>query len=124
LNRRPKHGPAGQSTRERGRAGEDRAVDELLRHGLELLERNVTVAGAELDIVARDEQTIVFIEVRKRSEDRLGHPLETVDARKQARIRRGASGWLVKRGLWERVAVRFDVIAIVGDDVEWLRDAF
>jgi putative endonuclease len=114
-----------ESTRARGQRGEDRAADHLSERGLEILARNVTAAGAELDVIARDRETIVFVEVRKRSDDRLGHPLETVDARKQARIRRGATGWLVAHGLWEQVAVRFDVVAIVGDDrVEWLKDAF
>lgn len=115
------------STRTRGQQGEERAADHLIRGGLEILARNVTAAGAELDLIARDGETIVFIEVRKRSDDLRGHPLETVDARKQARVRRAATGWLVAQGLWERVAVRFDVIAIVGDDdprVDWLRDAF
>lgn len=112
------------TTRERGRAGEQRAAEYLSRRGLEILERNVTVAGAEIDLIACEGDTIVFIEVRGRADDRLGHPLETVDARKRSRLRRGATGWLIQQDLWERVAVRFDVVALVGDDVEWLRDAF
>lgn len=113
------------STRERGRAGEDRAAAFLIDHGVEILERNVTCAGAELDLVVREGETIVFVEVRGRSRDDHGHPFETVDARKQGRLRRGATAWLVARDLWERVAVRFDVIALVGDeDPQWLRDAF
>ena len=104
------------------------------RHGLAIIDANVTLAGAEIDLVARDPAdadelgeawTCVFIEVRGRSDDRLGHPLETIDLRKQARVRRAASAWLIGRDLWERVAVRFDVIALVGDDDPiWLRDAF
>ena len=114
-----------ESTRARGQRAEQRAADHLSRRGLEILAHNVTAAGAELDLIARDGQTIVFVEVRKRSDDRLGHPLETIDARKQARIRRGATGWLITQGLWERVPVRFDVVAIVGDErVEWLVNAF
>lgn len=118
------------STRVRGQHGEEQAAAHLLRCGLEILARNVKAAGAELDLIARDGETIVFVEVRKRSDDRLGHPLETIDARKQSRVRRGATGWLIAQGLWERVAVRFDVVTIVGDDrdddprVEWLANAF
>ena len=77
--------------------------------------------------IVREGETLVFVEVRGRSDTRLGHPFETVDARKQARLRRGAMAWLVANDLWERVATRFDVIALVGDDdpnLEWLRDAF
>lgn len=103
------------------------------QHGLAILDGNVTLAGAEIDLIARDPAeseldepwTCVFVEVRGRSDDRLGHPLETIDARKQARVRRAATAWLVSRDLWERVAVRFDVIALVGDDDPlWLPDAF
>lgn len=116
------------STRVRGQHGEELAAAHLLRRGLEIIDRNVTAAGAELDLIARDGDTIVFVEVRKRSNDRLGHPLETIDTRKQSRVRRGATGWLIAQGLWERVAVRFDVIAIVGDHdeqrIEWLANAF
>ena len=112
------------STRDRGRAGEDRAAALLLEQGLELLARNVTSFGAELDIIARDGETIVFVEVRSRADADRGHPFETIDARKQARLRRGASGWLIERELWERVPVRFDAIAIVGEDLEWLKNCF
>lgn len=113
-----------ESTRERGRAGEDRAVAFLRQRGLTILDRNVTCAGAELDVVARDGETIVFVEVRSRRHDDRGHPFETIDRRKQARLRRGATGWLVARDLFERVPVRFDAIAIVGDELEWLANCF
>jgi putative endonuclease len=112
------------STRVRGQRGEQLAAEHLGAHGLEIVERNVTIAGAEIDLIARAGDTIVFVEVRGRSDDRLGHPFETVDARKQARIRRAATGWLIRNELWERVAVRFDVVAIVGEHIEWLTDAF
>jgi putative endonuclease len=115
------------STRDKGRAGEDRAALFLSRHGIEIVARNVIAAGVEIDLIVRDSETLVFVEVRGRSDARLGHPFETVDARKQARLRRGAMAWLVANDLWERVAARFDVIALVGDDdamIEWLRDAF
>jgi putative endonuclease len=123
----------GPSTRELGQHGERRAAAWLEAHGLAILDGNVTIAGAEIDLVARDPGepepgepwTIVFVEVRGRSDDRRGHPLETIDARKQARVRRAATAWLVERDLWERVAVRFDVIGLVGEgDPIWLRDAF
>jgi putative endonuclease len=121
------------STRDKGRAGEDRAALFLSRRGVEIVARNVTAAGVEIDLIVREADTLVFVEVRGRSDTRLGHPFETVNARKQARLRRGAMAWLVANDLWERVATRFDVIALVGDDiehdehdnqVEWLRDAF
>lgn len=117
------------STRDRGRRGEQRAAAHLRAAGLEILDRNVELAGAEIDLVARelDERgrpTVVFVEVRGRADDRRGHPLETIDARKRGQVRRAATAWLVRRELWERVAVRFDAIALIGDRLEWIRDAW
>jgi putative endonuclease len=115
------------STRDKGRAGEDRAALFLSGRGVEIVARNVIAAGVEIDLIVRDGETLVFVEVRGRSDARLGHPFETVDARKRARLRRGATAWLVANDLWERIATRFDVVALVGDDddaIEWLCDAF
>ncbi|NVB37846.1 YraN family protein [Pseudenhygromyxa sp. WMMC2535] len=118
-----------QHTRARGQDGEQRAAELLRRAGLEILACNVSLARAEIDLIAREEGeggevTVVFVEVRGRADDRRGHPFETIDARKQARVRRAASAWLIRQGLWERVAVRFDAVAVVGERLEWLRDAF
>lgn len=116
-------------TRGRGLAAEQLAARHLERAGLTILARNVELSGAEVDLVAseRDREgtpTVVFVEVRSRADDRRGHPAQTVDARKQARVRRAATAYLVREDLWERVAVRFDVIAIVGERATWLRNAF
>lgn len=124
------------STRVRGALVEATVADLLDRHGLAVIARNVAIAGAEIDLIATTENTvesreplIVFVEVRSRADDRLGHPLETVDATKRRKIVRAAKAWLVRESLWEKVAVRFDVIGVLtgrgGDpDVSWIRDAF
>jgi putative endonuclease len=108
------------STRARGQLAEAQAARFLAGHGLLVVDRNIRAGGVELDLVAlvpagRDDHvdTYVFIEVRSREDDRAGLPEETVDARKQARLRRGATAWLVGRDLWERVAVRFDVVSVL-----------
>lgn len=120
-----------RSTGERGRAVEDRVCDFLRRRGLTIVERNVALAGAEIDIIAIDngapEPVHVFVEVRSRASDERGSPLETVDRRKQRQIIRAATAWLVAADLWERVAVRFDVVGVVGDkepDFSWVPNAF
>lgn len=120
------------STKTRGDAAEAAAARLIVRGGrLEIVARNVVAGGVELDIIARDRVAepalFVFIEVRSRADTRLGHPLETVDARKRKRLIRGASAWLVNAGLWEKVAVRFDVLAITkdyeqGEDTQPMRD--
>ncbi|MBC8066711.1 MAG: YraN family protein [Deltaproteobacteria bacterium] len=124
---------ADRDTRARGREIEARVAEHLRARGHSIVAINVELAHAELDIVARDddasEPTIVFVEVRGRSDDVLGHPSETIDADKRGRIIRGATAWLVANELWERTAVRFDVITVLGPDpatatIEWLRGAF
>jgi putative endonuclease len=115
------------STRERGQAVEARVAAALSAAGLEIVARNVALAGGELDLVAREADTIVFVEVRSRRADLRGTPLETIDAVKQAKILRAATAWLVREGLWERVEVRFDVVGVTGEGegaLEWIRNAF
>ncbi len=133
---------AGRTTRERGRAAEQEAARFLESRGLSVVERNVEIGGAELDLIAimqdsTETQTLVFVEVRSRADERAGSPIETINRRKRARVLRAATAWLVARGLWERVAVRFDVIGITYDDgagsgpenertprIEWIPGAF
>ncbi len=120
-----------RSTGERGRAIEDRVCEFLRGRGLTIVERNVSLAGAEVDIIAlddtSDEEVYAFVEVRSRSSDERGSPLETVDRNKQRRIIRAATAWLVGRDLWERVSVRFDVVGVLGADdpeIDWVPNAF
>jgi len=113
---------AEKSTRQRGLAAEEEAARFLESRGLSVVERNVELAGGELDLIAllprgelggeRDADTVVFVEVRSRADARAGSPLETINRRKRARVRRTATAWLIARDLWEKVAVRFDVVGI------------
>lgn len=122
--------PGPGSTRERGRAAEQIAAAHLVAHGLEVLHANYEGGGAELDLVAREPapdgaSTYVFVEVRSRASSEHGSALETVDPRKQRRVIRAATAWLVAHGLWERVEVRFDVVALDdGGTLTWIRGAF
>ncbi len=124
------------STRARGRASEDLAACFLEARGFVICDRNATLAGAELDLVARQPtaagtDTVVFVEVRSRRDTASGHPIETVDRPKQRRIIRAATAWLVRESLWDQVEVRFDVVAIVHDEaddkapeISWIAGAF
>jgi putative endonuclease len=123
--------PAFGSTRDRGRAVEQAVAAHLQAHGLRIVDQNYSAAGAELDLVAcepapDDALTYVFIEVRSRASSEHGSPLETVDAAKQRRVIRAATAWLVAHDLWERVEVRFDVVAVELDTnaLTWIRAAF
>jgi putative endonuclease len=113
----------------RGDAGEKAAARELRRQGMVLLERNVRVAGAEIDLVALDRETVVFVEVKARSGESFGAPAEAVDRRKQARISRASRAFLASSGLAGR-PVRYDVASVTLDAsgrpqrVRWIRAAF
>ncbi|MGH7905414.1 MAG: YraN family protein [Candidatus Binataceae bacterium] len=110
-----------------GRRGERMAERHLRSRGYQILERNFRAAGAEIDIVASERGTLVFIEVKARRAFSSGAPQEAVDGRKQTRIRRAAEIYLDRHRAGER-PVRFDVVAISWDKrppkIELLRDAF
>ncbi len=124
----------GGSTRARGQGAEREAAEFLRARGLEILDVNVHVGGGEIDLIARlpgsDPPTVVFVEVRSRHDTRRGTPLETISRRKRAHLIRAATAWLIARGLWEQVVVRFDVVGIVVGErhaerrVEWITSAF
>jgi len=92
-----------------GAQGEDRAARHLAREGYRIVARNVRAAGVEIDVVARRGRLIVFVEVKTRRCTHLGPPELAVDARKRARLVRGARGWLAANGRGFTRA-RFDVI--------------
>jgi len=94
-----------------GRAAEEAAARHLDGLGWETLARNVRLCGAEIDLVMRDGDTIVFVEVRSRSRRAHGGPLETVGPTKQARIARAAAAFLSRAGLGAAPA-RFDVVGV------------
>ncbi|MFO0821247.1 MAG: YraN family protein [Pirellulales bacterium] len=100
-----------------GERGE-RAAERFLRGlGYRIVDRRVRWGHGEIDLVAVDGQTIVFVEVKTRRSKAKGHPADAVDARKQRQLTRLALAWLKKHRLLDRRA-RFDVVAIT-----WPREA-
>jgi putative endonuclease len=119
----------GPTTKALGDAGEALALAHLLRHGLTLVQRNYRVArgpnarGGEVDLILRERDgTLVFAEVRARSGSTHGGAAASVTATKQRRIVLAAQHYLL--GLRAVPPCRFDVVAIDGERVEWLRGAF
>ncbi len=94
---------------ELGAAGETRAAEHLSRRGYRIVARNVRAGGVELDLIARRGSLLVFVEVKTRHTGGVGRGEDAVDARKRARLIRGASAWLHTNGRGIRRA-RFDVI--------------
>ena len=110
-----------------GRRGEQLAARHLKRCGYLILARNYRAAGGEIDLVALDDRTLVFVEVKLRAGLGFGTPVEAVDFDKRERIRRAAAGFISWRGA-ENLPVRFDVVALSGTGrglrVELIKDAF
>jgi putative endonuclease len=102
-----------------GAEGEARAAAHLRRRGYRIIARNVRAGGVEIDLIARRGRLLVFVEVKTRRSRAQGPPELAVDARKQARLVRGAAAWLHEHP--RRVGeVRFDVIACERDpDGAW-----
>lgn len=108
---------------QRGENSEHLACKHLQANGLKLLQQNYRLRTGEIDLIMRDGNIIVFIEVRYRKSQRYGGALLSIDARKQARIIRTAQHYLQYRA--PEAQARFDVIAIEGDNgIQWIKNAF
>ena len=106
-----------------GRDGEDRAAKHLSEQGYRILERNYSAPQGELDLIALDGDTLAFVEVKTRKSFAFGAPELAVDRRKQDRMIKAALGYLKYKKL-HQMPCRFDVVAISGDKVELIRNAF
>ncbi len=120
----------GRVTRqERGQAAEDAALAHLQHAGLTLVARNYRVArgpgarGGEIDLILRDRDgTLVFVEVRARADRRHGGAAASIGAAKRASLLLAARHFLAR--LRAVPPCRFDVVALDGDELQWLRGAF
>lgn len=113
----------GTGRRADGMAAEERAVAELVRRGYRVVERNFRRRLGELDVVAFDGDTLVFVEVRSRADARFGGAIAAVPHAKQRQVARMASLYLAhRRPVFRRC--RFDVVAITGAEVQVIVDAF
>jgi putative endonuclease len=106
---------------ERGRKGEEEAAAYLARCGYEIVARNYRCPWGEVDIIAREGGTLVFVEVRSRTSLAFGLPEESVDARKRARLRRAARHYLYSCG-GPGGGCRFDVVALLWDPRGGIRE--
>jgi putative endonuclease len=105
-----------------GREGEDAAVRLLEDSGYAVIARNVRLPGGEIDVIACERDTIVFVEVKARASQRFGSALAAVDARKRRTLRALAADWL-QISAPGRTA-RFDVVTIDAGGARLHRGAF
>jgi putative endonuclease len=119
----------GQLRRQRGRDAEALAAEYLSARGLEVLARNIRCKGGELDLLCRDGEVLVVVEVRQRSRHDYGGALASVTWRKRRKIIRATRYLLKTAPRWRNALLRFDVIGLQGlperaPELEWVKDAF
>ena len=110
--------------REQGSHYETMAAEYLKNKGYEIILQNFFSKNGEIDIIAKDTDNLVFCEVKYRSNTRYGLPEEAVDYRKQDKIRKTAAYYLYRNNFPVETRVRFDVIAVLGEKITHIEDAF
>ncbi len=106
-----------------GRVGEKRAVEFLKKKGFKILKTNYKTVLGEIDIIAQDNEVIVFIEVKTRTSDVFGAPAEAVDKKKQEKYYKTATYYLQKEKKLDSEC-RFDVIEIENGQINHIFNAF
>jgi putative endonuclease len=114
------------STRETGKKAEGVAVDYLLKNGYEILERNWFSHHHEIDVVAKKNKIVVFVEVKSLATDYIREPYMAVDRNKQMMLISAANAYIRSRNIDDEV--RFDIISIIlastGTKIEHIENAF
>jgi putative endonuclease len=106
-----------------GRKGERVACRFLLKKGFDILARRYRGRSGELDIIAFEEDMLVFVEVKSRSSRKFGEPWEFVDWQKQQILHRTAEDFIADHDLGQYV-YRFDIVSVLGKEVSLFRNAF
>ena len=112
------------SRRKRGDKAEQQACKHLQSQGLKILEKNFSTKAGEVDLIMRDGETLIFVEVRYRKNADFGGAAASVTLKKQQRIIKAALAYQQKH--MPQSSMRFDVVAIEGDngDIDWITSAF
>lgn len=105
-----------------GRRGEERALQWLKSQGYRIVARNWRWRGGEIDLIAREGDCLVFIEVKTRSDEGFGLPEEALTPAKRERLIRAARHYIATHR--PELDLRFDVVTIEGQEIRLYRDAF
>lgn len=100
------------SKRKIGNIGEVVAENFLIQQGYSIIEKNFYYQHGEIDIIAKEDETLVFVEVKLRNSAHFGHPEESVTPKKQELLRRTAEGYVLSKNI-ENTPCRFDVVSVV-----------
>lgn len=110
--------------RQVGTDKEQLAAAYLTARGMRILERNFRGRRGEIDIIGCHKGYLVFVEVKYRESRAKGSALEAVDARKQRQVCRVADEYRCRHRLGDNTMVRYDVVAIQGEEIQWIPNAF
>ncbi|MBQ6787738.1 MAG: YraN family protein [Lachnospiraceae bacterium] len=112
------------NTRKTGAEYEAFTEKYLKSRGIKIIEKNYRNRKGEIDLIGRDEEYLIFFEVKYRKSQKAGNPAEAVTFQKQKKICQVADYYRLTHGIGEFSAIRYDVIAICGDEVIWHQNAF
>lgn len=112
------------NTREKGAQKEQQVCAYLLSEGVEILERNFRARQGEIDVIGRDGAYLVFFEVKYRAGAGRGSAAEAVGSAKQRKICQVADYYRLRHQCSEDTPIRFDVVAIDGERLRWIKNAY
>lgn len=118
------------NSRQRGQQYEQQALAFLEQAGLELVSKNWSCRLGEIDLIMRDQKTLVFVEVRFRKNQQFGGALESIDQHKQNKLNVTAETFLQQNSNWNDYNCRFDVVLVEATqtphihEINWIKDAF
>lgn len=112
------------NTRKKGAEYEEKAAQYLQSQGVHILECNYRNRKGEIDLIGRDGEYLVFFEVKYRKNNEMGTPAEAVNYGKQKNICKVADYYRMIHKIGEFAAVRYDVVAICGEEITWYQNAF
>ena len=112
------------NNRSTGSEYEQKAVDYLSKYNVRITERNFRNRFGEIDLIGYDGEYLVFFEVKYRKGTGSGFGEEAVNYKKQKTICKVADYYRVLHGVSDFSPIRFDVIAISGEEIRWIKDAF
>ncbi len=111
-------------SQKKGEVFEHKAANFLRDKGWELLENNFRCKLGEIDLIMKDENTIVFVEVRYRHQKSFGSATESINYHKQVKIINTANYFLTQSNWHNKYPCRFDVVTFEGQQIHWIKNAF
>jgi putative endonuclease len=107
---------------QKGKDAEDKALEFLTQKGYELLARNYRFGKGEIDLVLVKENTLIFVEVRSLQSADFGFPEQSISEKKKKLLQKTAENFIFEKN-WQK-NIRFDVVALLGKQIEHFEDAF